>query len=497
MTDAEDAPAPDEQPTTRQPADDEPPATEEQPAAEAPAAAARPSASRARRIVSWALIAVTSLILVFAINAVWVKRQLLDTQYWTDTSSELLQNEEIQSTVADYLVDELFANVDISGEIESALPKELKPLAGPATGGLRNVATEAANKALEDPRVQNIWVDANRVTHEQFVKLVKDEGSTLTVKGDAVILDLSPLVTNVADRAGLGSDVGAKLPAGIAQVTVIQSEDVEAVQTAVRLFEDLVLFLVILVPLLYALSIYLVPGYRIRALMAAGLGSVAAGLIVKIARGVIGDQVVSTLASTAAIEPTVQATWTIGTSLLSEIASNTILGGVLLIIAAWLGGRWRPAVALRRAAAPWLRDRPDISWGVFAAIVLLFLLIVDVPATRQPIPLLVIIGLFVLGMVLLRRETAREFPAAQGGDAVAGVRGFAAKTGESIGRGVTSARTAVASTAAKRGGGGGGADAEEVRYAKLEKLASLRDRGVLTDEEFAAQKAALLHPDQE
>ena len=42
-----------------------------------------------------------------------------------------------------------------------------------------------------------------------------------------------------------------------------------------------------------------------------------------------------------------------------------------------------------------------------------------------------------------------------------------------------------------------GGDAEEARYAKLERLASLRDRGVLTDEEFAAEKAALLRPGPE
>ena len=502
MTEEPEAPTPDEQPTARQPAADGPPATEEQPTARQPVAAddsgaPAPGASRTRRIVSWALIVVTTIILVFSIMAVWVKRQALDTQYWTDTSSQLLQNKEIRSTVADYLVDQLFANVDISGEIQSALPKELKPLAGPATGGLRDVATQAANKALEDPRVQNLWVDANRITHQQLVNLIENKNSTLTVNGNEVVLDLAPLVTKVADRAGLGSNLGAKLPAGIAKVTVIQSEDVKTVQTAVRVLQDLVVVLAILVLLLYALAIYLVPGRRVRALLAVGFGIVAAGLIVKITRGVMGDQVVSSLSSTAAIEPTVQATWTIATSLLTEIASNVILFGVVLVIAAWIGGRSRPAVALRRAAAPYLRDRPDITWGVLAAIVLLFLLIVDTPSTRQPIPVLVIIGLFVLGMFLLRRETAHEFPAASAGDAMAGARSFATKTGDSIGRGVTSARTAVASTAARRGGSGGGADPEEERYAKLERLASLRDRGVLTDEEFAAEKATLLHPDPE
>ena len=332
--------------------------------------------------------------------AVWVKRQALDTQHWTDTSSELLQNEEIRSTVADYLVDQLFANVDISGEIQSALPKELKPLAGPATGGLRNVATEAANKALEDPRVQDIWVDANRITHQQFVNLIEDKNSTLTINGNAVILDLAPLVTKVANRAGLGSDVGAKLPAGIAKVTVIQSDDVKAVQTSVRLLEDLVLVLAILVPL--SVRARDLPrarpphprahGRRLRHRRGRSdrqdrpRGDRRPGRQQPVLHG--GDRT----DRPGDLDDRDVACWARSPPTPSWV-------GVPLIIAAWLGGRSRPAVALRRAAAPWLRDRPDISWGVLAAVVLLFLLIVDVPATRQPIPVLVIIGLFVLGML--------------------------------------------------------------------------------------------------
>ena len=36
------------------------------------------------------------------------------------------------------------------------------------------------------------------------------------------------------------------------------------------------------------------------------------------------------------------------------------------------------------------------------------------------------------------------------------------------------------------------ANDEDARLARLERLASLRDKGILTDEEFAAEKARLL-----
>jgi hypothetical protein len=57
--------------------------------------------------------------------ALWVKRQALETDTWTETSSELLENEDIQEQVSGFLVTQLFDNVDVKGEIEQALPPRL------------------------------------------------------------------------------------------------------------------------------------------------------------------------------------------------------------------------------------------------------------------------------------------------------------------------------------------------------------------------------------
>jgi hypothetical protein len=440
--------------------------------------------ARWRRLVSWGLIAFTTLLLVFAIAAIWVKRQALDDQYWRDTSSQLVENEQIRSTVADYLVDQLFANVDVASKLRTALPKELQPLAGPAAGGLREVATRAANRALEDPRVQSAWVEANSLTHTQFVNLIEDKGTLLTIQGNAVILNLAPLVTELANRVGIGADVGAKLPGGIAQVSVIEADQVSTLQSAVRLLKSLVIVLALLVPFLYALAVFLVPGRRRQALLGVGLGIVAAGLLTMLLRNVVGDQVVNGLSSTAAIEPTVQATWTIATSLLGEMALNTTLFGLALVFAAWLAGRSRPATAVRRAAAPVLRDRPELAWGALVAALIAFLLIVDIPATRQPYGVLLIVALACLALVALRRETLREFPDVPAGGFLSGLRDALQGTGRSLGQGIRG-RRADADTV---GAGVAGSD----RYARLEQLASLRDRGVLSSDEFATEKAAVL-----
>ena len=264
-------------------------------------ASPQPHLPRWCRLVSWGLIASTTLLLVFAIAAIWVKRQALDDQYWRDTSSELVENEQIRSAVADYLVDQLFANVDVAGAAALGPARAAASRwPGPAAGGLRDVDDPRRQQSARATRACRApGSTPNSLTHKQFVNLIEDKGTAFEINGNAVVLNLAPLVTEVANRAGIGADVGAKLPGGIAQVDVIKADQVSTLQTAVRLLKSLVIVLALLVPILFALAVFLVPGRRRQALMGVGLGIVAAGLLVTLLRGVVGDELVSSLASTA------------------------------------------------------------------------------------------------------------------------------------------------------------------------------------------------------
>jgi hypothetical protein len=85
--------------------------------------------SRKRRWVVRALLIVATILTVVSIFAVWANRQLLDADNWSDTSTALLENDEIRAQVSAFLVDQTYANVDVSAELARALPPRLKPLA--------------------------------------------------------------------------------------------------------------------------------------------------------------------------------------------------------------------------------------------------------------------------------------------------------------------------------------------------------------------------------
>jgi hypothetical protein len=357
------------------------------------------------RVLIW----VTTVLAVLAILAVWANRQLLNPDNWSNTSAKLLQNAAVRDATSNYLVNQLYAKVDVAGELKGRLPAQLQPLAGPISGALRNGASTAAQKALASPRVQDIWKQANRAADQTLVNVVNGGNGAVHVNGGEVSLNLAPIVAEITTRLGL-PDLSSKLPPSVANLKILNSNQIKLVQDIGKALKGLALLLTIIVPLLYALAIWLARGYRRRALMNVGIAIVFAGVLVFLARTVIVSQVTDSLVKTDSVRPAANAVVSIATSMLSEIAGAFVVVGVPLIAAAWFAGPARFAVRARRAIAPFLRDRPDWTFGIVAAIMAVIFIWQPIPATGTPVGIVVFLALALLGTVLLRRQTAEEFP---------------------------------------------------------------------------------------
>jgi hypothetical protein len=372
-------------------------------------AKAAPATGHPKAVV--ALLIVGTLVAFLAIFSIWANRQALNTDNWVSTSERLLQNEAVQERLSGYLADQLFANVDVQAELEGKLPAQLRPLAGPAAGGLRQLAPQAAEKALDNPKVQEVWADANRVAHEDLLKILNDEGSAISTGNGEVKLDLGLLVTEIGTQIGIGEAIASKIPAGAGVVTILKSDQLSAAQSGAKLVRGLPIVLTLLVLLLYGLAIYLAGPRRRQALRSAGFGFIAAGALALIARGFAGHSVVGALAASDSAKPAAEAVWSIGTSLLVTVASSAIAFGVLVVIGAWLAGPTKAATRLRREAAPYVREQRAGTYAVAGAVYVALIAWAPIAAFHKPIGLLLFALLLGLGTEVLRRQTLREFPA--------------------------------------------------------------------------------------
>jgi hypothetical protein len=375
-------------------------------AAEA-AGPARPT--RKRHIWVNVLIWATSVLAVIGILAVWANRQMLSPENWSRTSTKLLQSPVVREATANYLVDQLYQNVNVEQELKSRLPAQLQPLAGPVAGAIRNLATEAAQRALANARVQEAWRQANRAADQTLVTVIEGGNGVLLINHGEVTLNLASIVHSITERLGL-PNVSSKLPANVAQLRVLRSSQISAVQEGGKALKGLALLFTILVPLLYALAILLARGFRRRTLMNVGIAFVGVGVVVFLARTILINQLTDALVKTEAARPAAHEVLSIATSLLRDIAGGFIFIGVPLIAAAWFAGPARIATRGREAIAPFLREHAGWTYGIVAAIMVLIFIWNPIPATGKPAGIIVFLALAFLGTYVLRRQTAEEFP---------------------------------------------------------------------------------------
>src|SRR5271165_3019666 len=160
-------------------------------------------APRSRRWTINAIFAGAVVVGVFAVLAVWVNRQVLNTGNWTNTSSQLLADPTIETAISGVLVNQLFSSVDVSAEIRSVLPSQVSGLAAPATAGLRALAVQVAPQVLSTATVQNAWRLANRTAQLELLRILNGGSKTISTNNGVVTLQLHPLLTQLAAQLGL------------------------------------------------------------------------------------------------------------------------------------------------------------------------------------------------------------------------------------------------------------------------------------------------------
>jgi hypothetical protein len=381
------------------------------------------------------------------------------------------------------------------------LPTRAEPLAGPLANALRTQVEKQANKALQRPDVQQLWVNANAAAHAQLMDVLEGGGTTVQTTNGEVTLNLKDLLAKLQEQVGVGGRLRKVLPASATEVRLFRSGELSTAQDVVKVLRPLPIVLLVIAIGLMAIAMAITPGRRRYALRGFGFGLIVAGAGALLIRSVAGDAFVNSLASTAAAEPAIAEVWDIATSLLVDVATASIIYGVVIVLAAWLAGPMAIATSVRRAIAPYWRS-PVVAYGVLVLVVAIMVWWAPTPAWRNGPMLLILVGLLIAGVEALRRQVIREFPDATPEAAKQRYRErWAAFTAASKRRG--EALGAAASRTAQSASGAVGATVskykpatspEDERLEQLERLAQLKAAGVLDDAELAKEKERILQP---
>ena len=384
--------------------------------------------TRARHRIAVILVIVATLIGILALLSTWVKREVFDTDQWVKTSSALLADEEIRTQLANGLTTQIFSSGVVQAEVAKALPPKAAVLAGPASAGLSQLFNKAVDKLLQTSAVQSLWEEANRKASETFIAIANDEPIATEALGKAqsaaggTSLDLTSIKAAITEKlgiklpeSGLGSGEAAQaaVQAGDAQagLEVIAPDQISTIRDIATLIQKGAVVLLLLTVLLYVIAIAITAGARMRTVTSVGISLILIGVATLTARKLLGTMLVDELAANDSAKPAVNAVWEIGTGLLKTMAVASVGYGVVILAGTVLAGPTRAATRVREFMAPGLRDP---MWASFGTLLLLLVLIWwgPTPALHEALGIVLIAALVIAGVVALRRQTIREFPAA-------------------------------------------------------------------------------------
>lgn len=428
--------------------------------------------ARGRSAAVWVVLVVAGLLLLLTSFAVWINRVALNTQVFADTSSELLADDAIRAAIATRSVDALFDNVDVQTELEKQFPSDFDALSGIATAGLRQGAYEIVDRALERPALQELFAISLEETHKTLVEVLEGGGSRVSTEGGEVTLDLQVVVRDAADRIGIGQDVVDKIPADAGKIVILRSDQLDTAQSGFQLLKTLAWVLPLLTLVAFGFAVWLA-GERRRAVRGVGIVLAVVGILGLLAARLTQNYLVTSLVAHKDDREAANNAWNILTDLMRGSFRWMIVIGILFLIAAWLAGPGRRAVAARGSIAPAFRNRVWAYVGL--AIVTLFLLLNgQVSDFARFLFVAILVALGATWIELTRRQTLVEFPD-DGGPTMVG-----------------DARDRVTDWLEDRRGGSAASKPTVDVSAQLANLAELHTSGELSDEEYASAKARLL-----
>jgi hypothetical protein len=211
-----------------------------------------------RRIVAGILAALAIVAVLLAVDAIWLKTILTDTEAFVSTLEPLPQEEAVATAVSVRIADGIVELAGVEAYVAETLPEPIGFLAAPLTEGISEFTTKAAHEVVTSDGFTTLWSGALRVTHTAVGAVLTGDDRLLVAEGGVVAIDLDESAAAVVERleaAGVSlPDVGDQIELG--QIVILESDQLAAAQSAAQLINTAGWVVPIIALLLMAAAIW-------------------------------------------------------------------------------------------------------------------------------------------------------------------------------------------------------------------------------------------------
>jgi hypothetical protein len=263
--------------------------------------------NRFRRILAPVLLVLTVFVFTITVPAAWGNRTVLNTDRYVATVAPLAEDPAVQASIARKVTVQIFDALDVQGKLAGVLPENLAILSAPMTNAVQGFVEEQVLKVVQSDAFATFWEEANRFVHTQVLAILNGDSESVSLVEGKVLLNLMPLVnlalvqiqgvaSDLVGRdvtippvtpgmlpdqavAALESALGVDLPEDFGSIAVYDSNDLAALQKALNVSQKLLGLLIVLIPILIALTLWVSPRRRRTLIQLAAGGAIGLVLV--------------------------------------------------------------------------------------------------------------------------------------------------------------------------------------------------------------------------
>jgi hypothetical protein len=306
--------------------------------------------SRLRGALVWVLVVLCSIAVVVTAVTWWAHYTVMGSDGYMKIVGPVGKDPQAIHDLSQYISDEI-ASVDKSVD--------------------KQQVTKGAETILSSPKAYQLWLEINRVGHDELVGLLRNKSSATYTQGGDVRLNTLPLISQVlawADQklpGGLGAQgsppvipastsaeqgiqqiaawAGVQAPADFGQITLLKANALGSARSAVAWFDRLTWVLPLITAALMALTI-LVASRRARTAIALAIGAVIAIVIARVLT-MFGSSYLTGQIQAGTGQHILKQVVDAALGPLTTITIVICVVGVIVAVAVWLLGRRGARVA--------------------------------------------------------------------------------------------------------------------------------------------------------
>lgn len=266
-----------------------------------PAAASAAPPKRGRRVLAAFFWLLSSLFIMVSGVTVWAHQSVLTSDGWSGLVAGIASDPEVIDNTSQLAVERISDAIGLEDIVTQVLPGDLGLIGSALTGRVEEAISEKVAEVAATEPFQEAFVGVNRVGHDAALALIRDEGKALESTDGTISLNVWPLIgagleglqdagfidaeREIPDLTGfspsgenvarLESLLGRDLPDDLGTITLVESDRLSRVQTAVRRFDVMAVGFLLLTLVSIALALWLARG-RMRMIVWLAIGAVAA-----------------------------------------------------------------------------------------------------------------------------------------------------------------------------------------------------------------------------